>query len=49
MQNQRYKGNRFYLLDVDGNSGEKTFFDTHWAYNTGTQKAQVLYAMEDRF
>ena len=48
MQDQRHKGNRFYLLDIDDNADEKTFFDTHWVYDTQTQKAQVLYAMGNR-
>ena len=45
MQDQRHKGNKFYLLDIDDNSNEKTFFDTHWVYDTQTQKATILYAM----
>ena len=46
MQDQRHKGNKFYLLDIDDNADKKTFFDTHWVYDTQTQKAQVLYAMK---
>lgn len=48
MQDQRHKGNKFYLLDIDDNADKKTFFDTHWVYDTQTQQAQVLYAMGNR-
>ena len=44
-QEQRHNGNKFYLLDIDGNGDKKTFFDTHWVYDTQTQKATILYAM----
>ncbi|EMZ40777.1 hypothetical protein C826_00611 [Helicobacter bilis WiWa] len=43
MQNQRQKDNKFYLLDINGNSGKKTFFDKHWIYNAQTQNINTLY------
>ena len=43
MQIQRQKDNKFYLLDIDGNSGKKTFFDKHWIYNAQTQNINTLY------
>lgn len=43
MQNQRQKDNKFYLLDINGNSGKKTFFDKHWVYDARTQNINTLY------
>lgn len=43
MQNQRQKDNKFYLLDIEGNSGKKTFFDKHWVYDARTQDIKTLY------
>lgn len=45
MQAQRQKNNKFYLLDVDGSSSAKKFFDTHWKYDTYSKNVKVLYNM----
>lgn len=43
MQAQRKGGNKFYLLDINGRSGAKKFFDIHWLYNTKSDNTRVLY------
>ncbi|WP_235895376.1 vWA domain-containing protein, partial [Helicobacter mehlei] len=42
MQNKRQDKNRFYLLDVNGNSGAKRAFDKHWVYDSRSQNIRVL-------
>ncbi|WP_233710934.1 VWA domain-containing protein [Helicobacter salomonis] len=42
MQNKRQDKNRFYLLDVNGNSGAKHAFDKHWVYDSHSQNIRVL-------
>lgn len=43
MQAQRAKKNKFYLLDINGSSGAKKFFDIHWLYSTRSDNTRVLY------
>lgn len=45
IQAQRQKDNKFYLLDIDGNSGEKRVFDKHWVYDTRTQGIKGLHSI----
>ncbi|WP_233703756.1 vWA domain-containing protein [Helicobacter felis] len=42
MQNKRQDKNRFYLLDVNGNSGAKHAFDKHWVYDSHNQNIRTL-------
>ncbi|WP_233708051.1 hypothetical protein [Helicobacter felis] len=42
MQNKRQDKNRFYLLDVNGNSGAKHAFDKHWVYDSRNQNIRTL-------
>ncbi|WP_233710488.1 VWA domain-containing protein [Helicobacter salomonis] len=42
MQHKRQDKNRFYLLDVNGNSGAKHAFDKHWVYDSHSQNIRVL-------
>ncbi|BEG57719.1 hypothetical protein NHP21005_14070 [Helicobacter sp. NHP21005] len=42
MQHQRQDKNRFYLLDINGNSGAKHAFDKHWVYDSHRQNIRVL-------
>ena len=49
MQKQREAENRFYLLDINGNSGAKKIFDKHWEYDSRSQNLKELYAMSKEF
>lgn len=49
MQEYRKKKNRFYLLDINGHSGVKQFFDKHWVYNSNTRNVRVLAEMKSHF
>ncbi|WP_235853002.1 VWA domain-containing protein [Helicobacter labacensis] len=42
MRQKRQDKNRFYLLDVNGNSGAKHAFDKHWVYDSQKQNIRVL-------
>ena len=43
---KRKEENKFYLLDVNGNSGVKDLFDKHWVYNSNSKSLKVLYEMK---
>ena len=43
---KRKEENKFYLLDVNGNSGAKELFDKHWVYNANSKSLKVLYEMK---
>lgn len=43
---KRKEENKFYLLDVNGNSGAKELFDKHWVYNANSKSLRVLYEMK---
>lgn len=43
---KRKEENKFYLLDVNGNSGAKELFDKHWVYNSNSKSLKVLYEMK---
>ncbi|STO97786.1 VWA domain-containing protein [Helicobacter canis] len=43
-QDQRRNGNRFYLLDIDGTYDTHTSFDTHWVYNSHTDRLHTRHS-----
>lgn len=45
---KRKEENKFYLLDVNGNSGAKELFDKHWVYNSNSKSLKVLYEMKTK-
>lgn len=47
MRQKRKEKNKFYLLDVNGNSGAKRFFDKHWVYDSNSKNVRVLCEMKE--
>ena len=47
-EEKRKQKNKFYLLDIDGNSGKKDFFDKHWVYNSNTKNIRILCELKQQ-
>ena len=48
IEEKRKQKNKFYLLDVDGNSGKKDFFDKHWVYDSNTKNIRILCELKQQ-